>query len=218
MGIELVSQAVRFGIIGDVEKSIVVQGGPNPAASQLGSEPGVPIAVELKPKGTPRRDAQVTETEVFIEKVEIVVQTLAVGKLQHVFPSRLVVPGKVGPASFHRRKDMHQARRIAARLQNRLHPVFFAKRPLANELDFELMRLSHRLGLQSDFFAEGHGKFGVIKEPNALRSQIASHPGRITKRMKIATDENPIIAMENAINLIRIFFQQWIRCHRSPQL
>ena len=45
LGIELVSQAVRFGIIGDVEKSIVVQGIPNPAASQFGSEPRPPLSI-----------------------------------------------------------------------------------------------------------------------------------------------------------------------------
>ena len=96
--------------IGDTDESIVRHRVVDTCRCQRVCQPTVAIAVELQPEWTPRRHAQVDESEGFVHRVEVVVQALARGMAQKGLVTWLVVPGFVGVAGFHGGEHMHQSR------------------------------------------------------------------------------------------------------------
>ena len=105
LNLHVVGDTLSLGKITDGSKGVVGQAIRNLAFAQLCSEPEVAVAVKLQSKRTPRRHAQVTQPELFVDEVEIIVSALTVVGTQVRFAGALVVPGLVRRAWLHRREN-----------------------------------------------------------------------------------------------------------------
>lgn len=67
--------------------------------AESGCQPIVPVHVELHPEWCPRRDTKITQSEVGIDEVEVIVKTFARVIPHKHLPRRLVMPRLVGVAA-----------------------------------------------------------------------------------------------------------------------
>ena len=74
----MVRQFLCGGRISDGGEGVVQQGVGYVAAVQLARQPVVAIAVKLQPEGTPGGYPEVTQAEILIDEIEVVVQALAI--------------------------------------------------------------------------------------------------------------------------------------------
>ncbi len=61
--------------VGDLQKSIILHDIGDGMFGQFGSQPVMPVKIELKLKGTPGRNTQITQSELRVDKVEVIMQT-----------------------------------------------------------------------------------------------------------------------------------------------
>jgi alkanesulfonate monooxygenase SsuD/methylene tetrahydromethanopterin reductase-like flavin-dependent oxidoreductase (luciferase family) len=87
---------------------------------------------------------------------------------------------------------------MAPSLFNDLLDLFFFPKVsfLGDELDFQTLLLCDHLGILSNQIAQRFGKLGrILKNPDLMCVQVFGHALRITKRLKITTDDHTIITM-----------------------
>lgn len=92
---ERVGELLRLGGIGDEGEGVVEHREGNARLEQLAGQPGVAIEVDLQAKRRPGRNADVTQAELLIDEVEVVMQAFAGGGLKEGAMGRLVMPGSV---------------------------------------------------------------------------------------------------------------------------
>ena len=206
--LELARQLIGDVVIGDMNES-VIQGLKSDAVfPQLMGQPGVSVEIELQPKWTPGRDAQVAQSKLLVDEIEIIGHALAAVRLQICLAARFVMPGTIRSARLHCAKDMHQSRLLAAFFQDLLHPVFFTKVFLAHVLDLQALGFCQRLRILSNAFSQGLGKFGVVEDADSVFIQIMGHSSRIAPVLQTACDHNPIIATQDPVQLLTIVFRK----------
>src|SRR5436190_15954617 len=75
--VELVGDRLGSSPVGDRGKRVVEHLEVDLPGPELGRKPVVPVEIQLRPEGAPRRNAQVTKPENRVDEVEVVVNTLA---------------------------------------------------------------------------------------------------------------------------------------------
>jgi len=131
----------------DLDEGIVQQAVVDLPLPQLARQPVVTVEVALQTAWQPGRHSHITQAELLVDEVEIVVQALAVIRQQIGLARLLVVPWLVGRARLHRREDTYQSWLVTSLVQNLLHPVFLANVPLAKKLDLEAVLGGKTLGV-----------------------------------------------------------------------
>ncbi len=116
---EGVGERLRLGAVAEGAERIVEWFDGDAGLPELSGQPVVAVAVELQPERHPGRDPEITQTELRINEVEIVVQTLAVLVAQRGLARHFIMPGREGGAGFHRREDVDQTGVVAPRVQER---------------------------------------------------------------------------------------------------
>jgi len=186
-------------VICDLNESIIQHFVSNPALLQLVCQPVVRVEIELQPKGTPSRDAQIAQSQLFVQEVEIVGHTFAGVRFQIGFAGHFVMPRTIRSTAFHRAKDMHQAWLFAALVQDFLNPGFLAKILIAHKFDLYSVGLRQRFGILSNPLAQRLGKLGIVEDANALLIQIMRHALGVTEGLQTAREHNAVIATQHAI-------------------
>ena len=126
---------------------------------QFMGEQVMAVHIELQTERRPGRDTEVTEPKLFVNEVEIIVETFALVKLKECLPRGLVMPWLISTALFHGRKDMDQPLGLSGLLDDFLDPVILAESPeLADELDFNAVFICDALGICTDLFCKGLGE------------------------------------------------------------
>ncbi|EDN77104.1 hypothetical protein RUMGNA_02718 [Mediterraneibacter gnavus ATCC 29149] len=85
------------------------------------------VHVKLKTERRPCRDTKIAKAKFPVDKIEIVMKTLALVKLQEGLPSCFIMPGPVGITAFHSIKDMDQTFRFSGFGNDVLDAVIFSK-------------------------------------------------------------------------------------------
>jgi len=181
---------------------------------QMNSQPSVPIEIDLKAKGTPGGNTDITKPEVLIDKIEIVVETFAVSSLKEGLVVLLVVPGLVGLTRLHGGKDMHQARVITSCCEDIPNPVFLSEILLPDELDLEAIFFGNPFGIVPQFISKGFGETWIVEDPNLIVAQESGHPLGVTELGQSSLDHHTIKTRENSRYLLSIAVRQ--KHHRYP--
>lgn len=181
---------------------------------QLNSQPSVPIEIDLKAKGTPSGNTDITKPEVLINEIEVVVKTLAVSSPKEGLVGLLVVPGFVGLTRLHGGEDMHEAGVIASGFEDIPNPVFLSEILLPDELDLEAIFSGNLLGIVPEFITKGLGEARVIKEADVVVVQEAGHTLREAELGQGSLDYHTVKTGENSRNFLSVTFSQQHR--RSP--
>jgi hypothetical protein len=75
--------------------------------------------------------------------------------------------------------------------------------------------LRERFGITAYLIPQTLHKAGIVKDANALRTQVTTHPLGIAERIEAAGQYQPVIAAEHTIQLVSILFGQHFVCHCS---
>ena len=75
--IDRVCQLIGDRVIRDLDKSVIQHLVGNTALFQLVCQPVVSVAIELQPKGTPRWNAQIAQSQLLVQEVKIVGHTFS---------------------------------------------------------------------------------------------------------------------------------------------
>ncbi|MDE0523982.1 MAG: hypothetical protein OXH79_18705 [Boseongicola sp.] len=116
-------------------------------------------------------------------------------------------------AALHRRKDVHEARRVTALLEDPLDPILLAKglEP-ADELDLDTGLCSNLHGVVTDLLAHRLGPARVVRQPNLVDAQLALHrPGMADVRQR-ACQNNPVKTRNHPGDISLVTLDEWA-CH-----
>jgi len=175
----------------------------------------VTIKIELQPEGSPGRHPQIAQPQIFQNEVKIVVDTFGLRAPKKRLARLFVMPGFKRGTGLHGGEDMDQSRMIPTLGDDLLETFFLTEILLSDKFDLYPILPAQRLRLQTDFVPQGFHKLGIIKNTNALRSQMATHSIGITDIGKCSGDDDPIKARENSSNFVGISFCQ---CHHGSYL
>ena len=205
---EGIGKFLRPAEILDVDEDVVREGEAATAFLQPAGQLVVAVEVELQSEGGPRGNPQVTQAQVLVDEVEVVVQALPVGGFEESLAGLLVVPGPEGRAGFHGGEDVHESGMVPALGDDRLDPLFLAEVLATDEVDVQASLAGQPLGVLSDFLAQGLGELGVIEQADVLGPQMGSHCGGMADLGNGASDDDAVVAGEQAANLVRVAFSQ----------
>ena len=212
---ELIGQPLSGGEIIAAGEGVVRELMGHSSPGQFCGQPVMAVEVELKPKGTPCRDAQVTQTQRGIDKVEIIMKALPGIGFQKRFVSDFIVPGFVGRAGLQGRKNMNQSWVSSATDQDFFEAVFLAETiDPPDEFDGQPFFLSEGLGVGANAFREGFSEARIVENADVVRAQIGCHPLRIAEPGKRALDYDSIPTGENSLDTVFVAFGE--SCHRYP--
>lgn len=139
-------QGVGLGQVGDGDKGIISQFKGNPRLLKLDGQGIVPIEIELLPKRTPGRHAQIAQVQRRVNEVNVVMQTLALAQFEIGFTRAFVGPGPIGLTPFHDPEAMHQ------------------------------VLLDQSFGVGTNGSPQRFGTLGVVENPNILIVRLFRHP------------------------------------------
>lgn len=161
----------------------------------------VPVKIELEPKGSPGRDPQIAQPQIFKDKVEVVMDAFRFGPSEKRSAGLFVMPGFERRTGFQGGENMDQPRLISTLGHDLFNPFFLPEVLFPNKFDLQTTLLGQPLGMETDFIPQGLRKMGVIKNPNPLGSQMATHRIGVTDIGERSSDQNTIEARKNPSNL-----------------
>ena len=136
-----------------------------------------------------------------MEKVEIVVQALALGDLETRAPAGLVMPRTERRTRLHRREDMHQTRPIPAPLDQLGNAILLAEVSFGNELHFHSGGAGQRHGVIPQRVPQRFGELAQIKATNVGRVKLPLQCGRMTCVHQTAGDDDTVKTTQLSGNL-----------------
>jgi len=206
--IESIGQLLSLGEVLDLDKNILHKRAGYLFLGEPGGQLVVSIEVELQPEGSPGRHSQITQPQLFQDEIEIVMNTLGFGASKRGLPCLLVMPGLERRTGLQGREDMDQPRMFSSLGENLLDPFFFTKILFPDELNLQTILLGQTLCLETDFIPQGLGKSRIVKEPNPLGPQMATHGLAVANLRNRSCNDHTIKARKYPSNLTGIFFGQ----------
>jgi hypothetical protein len=198
----IIRQALRLLPISDLGEGIVEQSKVEVAPPQLPGQPVVAIEINLQTEGTPRRNANIAQAQLFVDEIKVLVQAFAVLGPQVGLPRFLVVPRLVGGTGFHGREDAHQAGVIPSLLEDCPYPIFFAEVPFTNEDNLQAVLGGESFGILSQGVAQRLSELGIIKNPDLASLQVGGHALGITEPRQRSLDQDAVVARQHARDFI----------------
>ena len=123
------------------------------------------IEIELELEWAPSRNTEVTQSQLCIDEIEVIMETFSSIRLKESLPSFPLILGFVAGTSFHCREDMHQARMGSPFFHDILNAVFLAKGLyFSNILYLQSVLFGNAFCILSDFLFQRLGKGRIIKD------------------------------------------------------
>lgn len=185
---ETIREALCLAKIRDPREDIVHESKGDVALTQTQSQPTVPVEIDLQTEGTPGGDPHIAKPQLLIDKVEVVVQTLAVIGFEESLMSGLVMPGLVALTGLHGRKDVHEPWMGASFFDDLPDAIFFPEVFLADELDLDSAFLGNLLGIVPKLVSKRFCKSRVIKDTDLVDLEIATHPFSVAETWQCPLD------------------------------
>ena len=196
--------------IGDFKERVVLHSVRKLFFVKLIGEQVMTVHVKLKTERRPCRDTKIAKAKFPVDKIEIVMKTLALVKLQEGLPSCFIMPGPVGITAFHSRKDMDQTFRFSGFGNDVLDAVIFSKSmEFSDELNFRSIFVSNLFRILTDLFRKGLGETGgIIKNTDTVEFHIGSHCFRMAPVWDISLNDHAVITGNDAMNFISVFISE----------
>jgi hypothetical protein len=162
----------------------------------------VPVEVDLQPAWQAGGNPDVTQPQLFVEEIEVIVQALAIVQSQEGLACVLVMSGLVDRTGLHRRNDANKAGMFAAPGQRLLYQIFLPDISLADKFDLDPVGGRQSLGVLTQPVSEPPGKFGVIEDPHLPGVQIRRHAFGVAELRQRAENQYPIQASQLSCDMI----------------
>lgn len=196
------------GIVENLEINILL--------AESGSQQVVSVTVELQPKRHTCRYSQITQSQLGINKVEIIMQTFAGYRLEICFVSPLIVSGFIGCASLHSRVNVYQSGMHSALGDNIVNAVFFTKNLFSNKFDFQAVFQSDSFGIFSGVLSQRLSPLGVVENTNTLLTQKQAHTVGVTNARYGSGQYDPVKTGDDPLDFTVVLLDNVLHCFRSP--
>lgn len=197
----------RRGIF-DVNKGVVKHFVADAFLVKFARQFVVAVVVKLQPERRPGGYAQITQTQVRQDKIEVIVQTLSRCVFKEGFLCFFVVPRLIGRTRLHRGEDMHQARMSAAFGDDGLDAFFLAKIIFGDEFNFQTVVSRDGFSVLTQCIAQLVGPLGKIENPDIVVVEPAGRGARIANIHQGAVDNHTVVARKRKRNLICMAFNK----------
>jgi hypothetical protein len=208
-----VGDALRPLPVPDVREGIVRHSIIDAHLAQLPRQPVMAVEANLQPAGQPGRHPDVTEPQVSVQEVEVVMQALAVIRNQIRLAGLLIVPWLVRGAGLHGGENAHQPRLLAPTGQNLFHPVFLPEVPLADELDLDAGFRRHLLRVLPNPVPVRLSELRIVENPNLSFEQKRSHSSGKADLWQGAENQHPVPTTQHALDLWGVSLRQEFNAH-----
>jgi len=177
--IDVVSKFLSFIKIVNLYKDIIKHLKINLFSIERRCEQIMSIKIELQPERRPCGHSKITQPQISVNKVKVIMQTLAANSPKKGFVSVFVMPWFIGGAGFHRRVDVYQSWMSSALCDNTTDPVFFSEILFSDKFDFEAVISCDFFSIGTNFFTERFSPFSKVKYTNVFCGQKFTHTLRI---------------------------------------
>ncbi len=206
--LKIIGQLLGLGEILRLDEGIVQKTEGETLPVEKTGQVMVPVKIELEPEGSPGRHPQITQSQIFKDEVEIVVDAFGFRASEKGLARLLVMPGLERRTGLQGGEDMDQPRMISTLGDNLLQTFFLPEILLSDKFDLQTILLGQLLRMETDFVPQGFDKLGIIENANALGSQMATHGIGIADIGKRPGDDYPIKTRKDASNFTGISFCQ----------
>jgi hypothetical protein len=169
----------------------------------------VGIEVKLKAEGCPGGHPQITQPQLLVDEVEVVMDTLGFGVSKGGSFLALGVVGLKAGTVLHGGEDVHQPRMVASLSDNLLDPLFFSELPLPTDIfDFQSMVSSQSLCILSNLVAKRLSPTRVVEEANLSGVKIQSQSIFVADLGNGSTKDDSVKAGEDSTDLVAVTLGQ----------
>jgi hypothetical protein len=203
---KLVGELLCFLDLVDFNESVFNLFVRNALLIKLAREPVVPVEIELKAEGCPSGDAKITEAELFVDEVDVIMKASAGVIFEKGGVGLLVVPGFEGCAGFHGREDMNDARLVASFRDDFLDALVLSKVLFLDELDVYVVFGGDGLDMGVDFIPHGSGPFFEVENADSTDFEETSNSAWMANVGQGSLDDNPVEAAYDTHDFVRVTF------------
>ena len=205
---ECVGQLLGFLEVVDADESVFDLFVTNAFLIELPGKPVVPVEIELQAEGSPGRNAKITEAELRVDEIDVIVQAAAGVVLEEVGVRPLVVPGLEGGAGFHGREDVDDAGVLAALGKDFLDAIVFAEVLLADEFNLHVVFLGQGLDVFVDFISHRRGPLLEVEDFDAVAEEKVGDGAWMANVGQRSLDDHPIETGNDAHDVVRVTFEK----------
>jgi hypothetical protein len=174
------------------------------------------IAVELQPERRPCRHSQITQSQLDMDKVEVIMQALARHGLERCCASLFIIPGLVCGAQFHCREYMYKPGMRTSLFDNIADPAFFSEILFANKIDYQAVVGGDFFGICTDFFPQRICPLCKVEYTNAIDGKKGTHTLGITNAGYGSSQYDSVKAGDNALDFTAVPLNKVFHRSNSP--
>jgi hypothetical protein len=200
----------------DIDKGIIVKRIADSLSVQLPRKDIMAVAIELQPEGRPCGNTQIAKPIFRMNKIEIVVQTLAWRWFQKGLARVFIVPWFEGIAGFHGREDIYQTRMLSSLLQYLFYAFLFAESLLLDEIDYHAFISRNFFCMRSDILPKLFCPIRILEYKNSLLADKPGHGFSMSNGNQRAGYYDPVIARKRKGNLFAMAFGKRVHGYRLP--
>ena len=169
----------------------------------------MPVEINLQAEGTPGGNAHITQSQFFVDEIEVVMQALAVVGAQVRLTRRLVVPRPIRGTRFHGGEDPDQTRVLASLLEDLVNLVLLAKAlRSSDELDLQPVLDRQLFSVFPQRLAQRLRPARIVKDANLMGVKISRHALGITETRQSALNQHAVVTGKHASDLAAPAFSQ----------
>ena len=203
---EFIGELLRFLEVVDVNESVFNLFVRNALFIELASEPVVSVEIELKAEGRPSGDAKITEAELFVDEVDVIMQASTGIILEESGVGFLVVPGLEGSTGFHSGENMDDARLLASVGDDFLDAFVLSEVFVFDELDVDFVFSGNGLDIVVDFIPHRSGPLFEVKNADSVDFEKTSNGAWMANVGQGSLDDNAIETAYGAHDYFRVTF------------
>ena len=175
---------------------------------ELPGKPVVSVEIELQAEGSPGRNAQITEAELRVDEIDVIVQAAAGVVLEKIDVGPLVVPRLECRAGFHGGEDVDDAGVLASLGENFLEAIVFAEVLLADKLDVDAVFFGQGLDVFVDFISHRRGPLLEVEDFDAVVVKKIGDGAWMANVGQGSLDDHPIETGNDAHDVVRVTFEK----------
>jgi len=206
--IDVVGQFLRLVKVFDAHKAVINHRCVDAFIEKLGSQFVMAVEIELEAKRRPGRHSEITQPQLGVDKIEVVMQTLAAVVFKEGFLGLLVMPRLIARTRLHGREDMHKAWMPSAVNKNILYALFLAKILFTDEVDGKAVLCGNHFSILPYLFSQRQRPLGIVENTDVVECQKPRHSLGIADTGNGAGQNNTVKAGGNTFDLITMSFDE----------
>lgn len=206
VGPDGISQPLRSFRVVDPNERVVQHGMTDPLLLEFSRQLVVPVEIKLQTQRRPRGNAQITQSEIGEDEVEVVMQALPGRRLEKGLVRSLIMPGSESRTRLHGREYMDQPGVVAAFFNDGANACLLAEVDLPDELNLQIVLPRQGLCMFPQLLPVPIRPVRVIEDAHIRLVKESRHGLGMPHIDQSAGDDNSVIARQGKGNLVSVTF------------